>query len=294
MTEEQKNNANNWLKELFRRRVVQTIALYIAVAWGATEIFVTVQEVQGWPEWTARLVVAIFITGFPAALVLAWARDISSRALRAVVHVVALSVFAAGSYLVYQQGRPPGPPFASLVVIPFADLSADQEKDWFVTGLSHELRSTLAQVQGLLVIAETSADVFRGRAADVDAIGTELNVRHVLEGVVRRDDDQLRITANLIDTQDGRHVWSKSYNFVAANIFDIQTDISERIAGAFRHLRTRPAAACAAIWASIPARAAASITGPASVESSQGSPRRNSSMAPNSIFSTRSATSLCT
>ncbi len=232
MTEEQKNNANNWLKELFRRRVVQTIALYIAVAWGATEIFVTVQEVQGWPEWTARLVVAIFITGFPAALVLAWARDISSRALRAVVHVVALSVFAAGSYLVYQQGRPPGPPFASLVVIPFADLSADQEKDWFVTGLSHELRSTLAQVQGLLVIAETSADVFRGRAADVDAIGTELNVRHVLEGVVRRDDDQLRITANLIDTQDGRHVWSKSYNFVAANIFDIQTDISKRIAGA--------------------------------------------------------------
>jgi serine/threonine protein kinase/Tfp pilus assembly protein PilF len=124
-------------------------------------------------------------------------------------------------------GASTGP--ASIAVLPFANLSADPENEYFSDGLSEELLNALTRLPGLRVAARTSAFQFRGRNADIHEIGRLLNVDHVLEGSVRRAVNRLRITAQLSNVADGYHLWSERYDRVMADVFEIQDEITASI-----------------------------------------------------------------
>jgi serine/threonine-protein kinase len=127
----------------------------------------------------------------------------------------------------------------SLAVLPFANLSADKENEYFSDGLAEDIIDALAQVPGLRVMARTSAFAFRGRDVDVREIGTRLNVEHVLEGSVRRAGNRIRVTAQLVMASDGFHLWSQRFDREMTDVFAIQDDISQAIV---EKLRVRLAA----------------------------------------------------
>ena len=117
----------------------------------------------------------------------------------------------------------------SIAVLPFANLSADPDNQYFSDGLSEDLMSALARLQGLLVASRSSAFRFRGASADIREIGRQLNVEAVLEGSVRRSGTRLRITAQLVNVADGFHLWSERYDREVTDIFEIQDEITAAI-----------------------------------------------------------------
>jgi serine/threonine-protein kinase len=114
----------------------------------------------------------------------------------------------------------------SVAVLPFANLSADPEQDYFCDGMAEEVINALAQVQGLRVIARTSAFAFKGKHEDVRQIGSALDVSAIVEGSVRKAGDRLRITAQLVDTRDGSHLWSERFDRSLEDVFSIQDEIA--------------------------------------------------------------------
>jgi serine/threonine-protein kinase len=147
------------------------------------------------------------------------ARDVAF-ALRAVAPALqpAGHISAAGD--VQPQERP------SIAVLPFANLSAEPEQEYFCDGVSEEIIHALAHVEGLRVVARTSSFAFKGRSEDIRQIGASLNVRTVLEGSVRKSGDRLRITAQLVDVADGCHLWSERFDRRLEDVFAIQDAIS--------------------------------------------------------------------
>ena len=132
--------------------------------------------------------------------------------------------------------------FDSLVVLPFMNLSADPGDEYFSDGLTEEITNALAHIQGLRVIARTSAFQFKGKALDIRAIGRQLHVEAVLEGSVRREGNRLRVTAQLNDAEGGFHLWSQTYDREQGDTFKIQEDISRQIAGKVRPNGSAPPA----------------------------------------------------
>jgi serine/threonine-protein kinase len=135
-----------------------------------------------------------------------------------------------------QNQAPSGPVTAapSIAVLPFANMSADPEQEYFSDGLAEEIINLLARIAGLKVIARTSSFVFRCKEQDVRKIADTLNVTHILEGSVRRSGSRIRVTTQLIDAADGTHLWSERYDRELSDIFAVQDEISAAIAKALR------------------------------------------------------------
>ncbi|MBW2162512.1 MAG: tetratricopeptide repeat protein [Deltaproteobacteria bacterium] len=125
-------------------------------------------------------------------------------------------------------------PRPSLAVLPFVNMSADENQEYFSDGITEEIVNVLAKLPELRVAARTSAFAFKGRQVDLRMVGDSLGVGFLIEGSVRKEGDQLRITAQLIDAADGSHLWSDSYDRTLDNVFQIQTEIAEAIAEALR------------------------------------------------------------
>src|SRR5262245_24315658 len=121
---------------------------------------------------------------------------------------------------------------ATLAVLPFADLSEDQDQAYFADGLSVELMDRLSRINGLVVTAQTSAFFYKNRVDDVRAIGAQLGVDHVLEGSVRKSGDRVRITVQLVDANSGYHQWSDTYDRDLGDVFAIEEDIGSAVADA--------------------------------------------------------------
>jgi adenylate cyclase len=118
----------------------------------------------------------------------------------------------------------------SLVVLPFANLSGDPAQDYFADGITENLTTDLARMHGMFVIARNTAFTYRGKAIDAKAIGAELNVRYVLEGSVQRDQDRVRVNAQLIDAASGAHIWADRFDEDRADLFKLQDEIVARLA----------------------------------------------------------------
>ena len=130
----------------------------------------------------------------------------------------------------------------SIAVLPFANMSRDPDDEYFSDGLAEEIINLLAKVPNLKVTARTSSFAFRGKEQDIRRIGDALGVRTILEGSVRRAGSRIRVTAQLINTEDGYHLWSERYDRELTDVFAIQDDIAEAIAGALKTtLVARPA-----------------------------------------------------
>jgi TolB-like protein/Tfp pilus assembly protein PilF len=145
--------------------------------------------------------------------------------------------FTAWTFLRYlPKALPAGPPaeVSSIAVLPFVNMSAEKDQDYFCDGITEEISNVLSNVEGLRVTARTSAFTFRGKMEDVRQIGARLGVRTVLEGSVRKSGDLLRITAQLVSAKDGYHLWSETYERPLKDVFAIQDEIARAIASALR------------------------------------------------------------
>jgi adenylate cyclase len=260
--------------ELRRRRVVRTATVYGVAGWAITEISSTVAPVLLLPEWFARAVVLVVLLGFPVAVGLAWAFDVTPGGIRrtepggaarragrrgrgaaateaptgaraaagparyAVMGALAMLVLTA-AYL--RIGPADGSAEArdaasirSLAVLPFVDMSEAGDQEFFSDGITEELLNLLAQLPGLQVAARTSSFAFKGHTGNVGEIGRQLNVQAVLEGSVRRDGDRIRVTAQLINAGTGFHLWSANYDRQLTGVLALQDEIAGAIVATLR------------------------------------------------------------
>ena len=125
--------------------------------------------------------------------------------------------------------RPPLPDKPSIAVLPFSNMSADPEQEYFCDGISEDIITEMSRFRSLLVIARNSSFIYKGRAIDVRSIGKELGVHYVLEGGVRRVGGRIRLTAQLIDALTGAHLWAEKYDREVTQIFDIQEELTQRV-----------------------------------------------------------------
>jgi TolB-like protein len=219
------------LAELKRRKVSHVAVAYVAVGLGvlgAAEVILDPLGLEG----ARPYVVILVLLGFPLALVLAWAYEVrpESPAAEPVVAASQPTSDAAFWNPAPEEETPatpsPPPEGQSIAVLPFESMSADPEGDYFADGITEELTNALARQAGLRVSARTSAFAFKGERVDAREVGKRLNVSHLIEGSVRRSDQALRITAQLINTRDGYHVWSEQYDRDHGDVFKIQEEIA--------------------------------------------------------------------
>jgi serine/threonine-protein kinase len=202
--------------ELRRRRVFRAAAVYVAVGLGVLGAAELILDPLGLSE-ARTLVVILVLLGFPIAMVLAWAYEMKPESPGPESETPPLPHPSDGEDSKVQR---------SIAVLPFSSMSPDPEGDYFADGIAEELINTLARQEGLRVVARTSAFAFKGQAVDIREIGRRLNVTHVIEGSVRRWDQALRITAQLIDAGDGYHVWSEQFDRDHGDVFRIQEEIA--------------------------------------------------------------------
>ena len=122
----------------------------------------------------------------------------------------------------------------SIAVLPFTNMSGDQEQEYFSDGITEDIITDLSKVAGLLVIARNSSFAYRGRNVDIRVVGRELGVRSVLEGSIRRAGNRVRITAQLIDAADGGHIWAERYDRDLTDIFAVQDEVTLHIVNALK------------------------------------------------------------
>jgi len=261
------------LAELNRRKVLRTVGAYAVGVFVLLQLMDAAVEPLRLPDWLPTLVVVVVILGFPLVFLLAWHLDIrpdgihrtrsagllskSQSALLFSLMLFGMGGLGYGFYQYYSgMFESPGPeqeqlaraftaPENSIAVLPFADLSEKTDQGHFADGISEEILNLLAQVEGLNVAARTSSFAFREGQDDIREIGRLLNVSTVLEGSVRTSGDRIRLTAQLINVEDGYHIWSKFYDRELTDIFEIQDEVASMIATAlvdsFEGLAAKPA-----------------------------------------------------
>ncbi len=194
---------------------MRVIIAYLLVGWGLIQIADATIEPLRLPEWSYTLVVWLVGLGFPIAIVLAWVLDVTPRGIEVTAAI--------------KDSEPPSPPDASIAVLPFVNMSGNEENEYFSDGLSDELLNLLVRLQSVRVCSRTSSFALKGKDVDMPTIAAQLGVRHVLEGSVRRVGSRVRITAQLIDAVEDRHLWSESFDRELEDIFAVQDEIASHI-----------------------------------------------------------------
>jgi TolB-like protein/Flp pilus assembly protein TadD len=250
--------------ELKRRNVVRVAILYAIVGWLVLQIAALVIPALKIPDWGVSLVVVLVVLGFPVALVLAWAYELTPDGIRptqevehheSITHLTgrkldfliigvlaaALAFVVIDSYVLKRapsttptSTAPPAASAVSLAVLPFADMSDTHDQDYLTDGMSEEVLNMIAQVEGFKVTGRTSAFAFKGRNEDLRVIGQKLNVENILEGSVRKQGDRIRVTAQLVKAADGYHLWSETYDRKLDDVFAIQDEIAQKVVAAIR------------------------------------------------------------
>jgi TolB-like protein len=242
----------SFFRELHRRNVTRVAIAYAAAAWVLLQVAGVVTPILGLPEWAPRLVFVLLATGFVPALVFAWAYEITPLGLKkekdvnrdeSITHVtgrkldfVIIGVLALAVTLLLADrfSRPPAattgqPAERSIAVLPFENMSADQEQEYFSDGITEEILNSLASVDDLKVAGRSSSFAFKDKHDDLRRIGKALGVAHILEGSVRKSGNRVRITAQLIKVEDGFHLWSDTYDRELTEVFAIQDEIANEI-----------------------------------------------------------------
>lgn len=241
--------------ELRRRKVYRVAAGYGVVGWLIIQFATTVLPVLTLPAWTARLVIVLVLAGFPIALILAWALDVSPggvhiareaipaedcppalpsrRRNMLTLALIGLLISAVVGYFVLNRSAA-RPVEKSIAVLPFANFSNDQANEYFADGIQDDILTNLAKISALKVISRTSVLSYRGQNHNVREIGKALNVATVLEGSVRREGQRVRINVQLIDASNDRHLWAQVYDRELTDMFAVQSELAQKIAGALQ------------------------------------------------------------
>jgi adenylate cyclase len=256
----------SFIAELKRRNVVRVGLAYVVIAWLLAQVAEFAFENFGAPEWVLKSFVVVLVLGLPLVLVFAWAFELTPdgvklekdvdrsqsitpqtaqklNKLTTVVMALAIGYFVIDKF-VLDDALEAGPaasvtqagaePPKSIAVLPFVDMSPSQDQDYFTDGLTENLLNALAQLNELKVAGRTSSFAFKNRNEDLRSIGEQLDVAHVLEGSVQKSGVQIRITAQLINAEDGYHLWSETYDRTLEDIFAVQDEIANEVAKAMR------------------------------------------------------------
>lgn len=258
---------SSFFAELKRRNVYKVAVAYAVVGWLLVQIATQVFPFFEVPNWAVRLVVLLLILGFPVALIFSWAFEITPEGIkreseidpdksitrktgRKLIAVTAVLAVIAAGLLAFQLVRPKsGAPLSSVVsaaasksiaVLPFSDLSPNHDQESFSDGMAEEILNALAHLRDLKVVGRASSFFYKGKNVSLKQIGSELGVANVLEGSVRKQGEQVRITSALTRAADGLQIWSKNYNGTLANIFDLQESFARDIAGELKVVLADP------------------------------------------------------
>src|SRR5437899_8709538 len=252
-------NSGNFFAELKRRNVYKVAVAYLVVAWlliqAASILFPTFEA----PAWTMKVFITAIALGFPVAVILAWAFDLTpegikrageispaessirhtGRKLTMSIGVVAL--IAAG-LLIFQFTRKTSvtenanvsADSKSIAVLPFDNLSSDKENAFFAQGIQDEIITTLSKISGLRVISHTSTARYKSEPENLPQIGRELRVANVLEGSVQKSGDRVHINVQLIQADTDAHLWAQSYDRQLIDIFGVEGEVAKSIADSLR------------------------------------------------------------
>jgi TolB-like protein len=250
-------NPKNFFAELKRRNVYKVAAVYVVVAWlliqAASILFPTFEA----PAWVMKTFVALILLGFPIALILAWAFELTPEGIKRAedvdlgesiatktghkltIIIIAIVVLAL-SLLVFQLtpphpavsvAKPPAVPNdKSVAVLPFANLSRDPDNAYFAAGIQDEIITRLAKITELKVISCTSTQRFKSAPDDLPAIAKQLGVANILEGSVQRTTDQLRVNVQLVEAATDAHLWADTFDRKLTDIFKIESEIAKTVA----------------------------------------------------------------
>jgi len=260
--------AMSLLGELKRRNVFRVGAAYVVTSWLVIQVVETIFPAFGFGDVAVRITTIVLAIGLIPTLVFAWAFELTPEGLKKekdvdrsdsitpqtgkkldrlimVVLALALGYFAFDKFVlsdsreatIVEQARQEGRSEAlvesygdkSIAVLPFLNMSADQEQEYFSDGLSEELLNLLSKIPELRVISRSSAFSFKGKDLELPEIARRLNVAHILEGSVRKAGDRVRITAQLIEARSDTHLWSETYDRKLEDVFAIQDEIAAAV-----------------------------------------------------------------
>ena len=255
-------NLTSFFAELKRRNVYKVAVAYAVVGWLVMQVASTVVPALHLPEAITTAVVVLTLLGFPIALVLAWAFELTPEGIKRAQDVapgdqipqrstrkftaliVSIAILAAGfavSQLVRRHESSPAAPAAtsttaakSIAVLPLLNESGDPKDEYFSDGLSEELIAALAQIRDLKVIGRSSSFRFKERKEETKTIGEKLGVATLLEGTVRKQGDRVRIVAELINAADGIELWTRTFDRELKDIFAVQQEIAAAVASSLK------------------------------------------------------------
>ena len=247
------------ISELRRRNVLRMVVLYAVAAWLIMQVAEVIIGLANLPEWIGPTILGLLAVGFPIALIFSWFYELTPEgislekdvaAAESIMHVtsrrmdfIVISLLCAAVILfTYDKWWIGPPPEQSIAVLPFVNMSNDPDNEYFSDGISEELLNVLAKIEDFRVTGRTSSFSFKGKDTDIQTIGEKLHVQTILEGSVRKAGDQVRITAQLVNVEDGYRLWSETYDRNLNNIFEVQDEIAIAVVSALRlELPTRPA-----------------------------------------------------
>ena len=248
--------------ELQRRNVIRVGIAYGVASWVLLQIVDVISPILELPEWAPKLILLILAIGLVPALIFAWAFEMTPEGIKREAEVdrsasiagktgkkldrIIIATLAVAVVLLLadrQYNAPTEEAVAevagedtaeaqehkSIAVLPFVNMSSDEEQEYFSDGITEEILNSLAGVKELKVAGRTSSFAFKGQNDDLRRIGDALGVNHILEGSVRKSGDQVRITAQLIQVDNGFHLWSETYDRELIDVFAIQDEIANEI-----------------------------------------------------------------
>ncbi len=246
-------NSGNFFSELKRRNVYKVAVAYAVVGWLLIQVATQVFPFFEIPNWVVRLVVLLIVLGFPIALVIAWAFELTPQGFqrteiadklpnhparsRAWIYIVIVAgLFSAGLFFLGRFAAPPTQsgaaeaPEKSIAVLPFENLSSDKENSYFTDGIQDEILTRLSKIADLKVISRTSTQLYKSAPKNLPEIAKQLGVAHILEGSVQKSADQVHINVQLIKAADDSHLWADSFDRKLTDIFSVETEVAKTIA----------------------------------------------------------------
>src|SRR5215831_6241769 len=238
---------SGFFEEVQRRKVYRVAAAYIIAAGFIIQIGSAVFPAWDLPAWAFRLVIVLLMMGFPIALLLAWAYDVTPQGIQAtpkipgghrrrnIILLVAAGVIisiAAGFFLLPRASARKID--KSVAVLPFENLSDEKENVYFAQGIQNEILTKLAAVRDLKVISRTSTAKYQSKPANLKTVAQELGVSTILEGTVQRAGDKVRVNVQLIDARSDTHLWANSYDRDFKDVLSVESEVAAQIAYALK------------------------------------------------------------
>jgi TolB-like protein/Flp pilus assembly protein TadD len=245
--------AANFFSELRRRNVYKVAIAYAVVAWLLMQIASQIFPFFEIPNWAVRLVVLLLIIGFPVAVILAWAFELTPEGIKRAEDVdvntsirrktgrkldffiIAVLLLVIG-ILLFQRFHPNVSPTVSssleksIAVLPFENLSEDKANAYFADGIQEEILTRLAKIAELKVISRTSTQQYQSKPGNLSQIAKQLGVANILEGSVQKAGDSVRVSVNLIQAASDSHLWADTYDRKLTDIFGVESEIAKAIA----------------------------------------------------------------